>query len=157
MDGGRLSRHPHLSWLGFRAGGTAADAPLAVELGGVGLPDWHEDQGVFDPRTLGQMVDWIDAHLHDTPTPLDLGMLTVLAPQPRRPKVPPDDGVSLARFVNRRRLQAAIRQLATTDVPLATLTQELGFPSQSHFTRQFSRLTGMPPGRYRRQLRPTAG
>lgn len=56
-------------------------------------------------------------------------------------------GVSLARFVNRRRLQAAIRQFATTNVLLATLAQELGFSWQSHFTRLFSRLSGMPPGR----------
>jgi len=286
MDGARLSRHPHLSWLGFHVGGAAADAPLAVhmhgschtisltlrghhdirwvtrgrecrwgedagtihfrpadhanhvfitstpdaftslvfcipqrhldalldtdgvtprrewprlllpddavlrscllrlasgidphgppataaldaearrlvlrlaELGGVGLPDWYDDQSVFDPRTIGQVVDWIDAHLHDTPSPRDLGRLTGLSPSHSARKFRQTTGVSLARFVNRRRLQAAIRQLTMTDVPLAALAQELGFSSQSHLTRLFSRLTGMPPGRYRRQLRPTMG
>jgi len=85
----------------------------------------------------------------------DLGMLTGLSPSHSARKFRQTTGVSLARFVNRRRLQAAIRQFATTDGLLATLAQELGFSSPSHFTRLFSRLTGMRPGRYRRQLRPT--
>jgi len=82
-------------------------------------------------------------------------MLTGLSPSHSARKFRQTTGVSLARFVNRRRLQAAIRQFATTDGLLATLAQELGFSSPSHFTRLFSRLTGMRPGRYRRQLRPT--
>jgi AraC-like DNA-binding protein len=37
-------------------------------------------------------------------------------------------------------------------VPLSHLAIELGFDSQSHFTRVFRGLTGMTPGRLRREI-----
>ncbi|MBM4013222.1 MAG: helix-turn-helix transcriptional regulator [Planctomycetes bacterium] len=38
--------------------------------------------------------------------------------------------------------------------PLASVALDLGFSSQSHFTRLFSSLTGMTPAKYRKQFRP---
>lgn len=44
-----------------------------------------------------------------------------------------------------------------TDAPLASVALDLGFSSQSHFTRLFSSLTGMTPAKYRKQVRPVVG
>lgn len=41
--------------------------------------------------------------------------------------------------------------------PLAELALDLGFSSQSHFTRLFSALTGMTPARYRKEVKRTVG
>jgi len=65
-------------------------------------------------------------------------------------------GLSLNRFVNRRRI---IRSLETlkTDVSLASIALDLGFASQSHFTRLFSHMTGMTPAKYQKSFKRTVG
>lgn len=128
-----------------------------VELAGGGQPDWHEDASVFDRRTLATIVAAIDGRLRSSPSLGDLGLLTGLSPSHFARKFRQSTGLSLERFVNRRRLQAAFGQLKGAEVPLAHVAQELGFSSQSHFTRLFRGLTGMTPAKYQRQHRRTLG
>lgn len=54
-----------------------------------------------------------------------------------------------AEYVRRLRVEAASEALARSGRPLAQVALEAGFTDQSHFSRQFRRLTGMSPGRYR--------
>jgi methylphosphotriester-DNA--protein-cysteine methyltransferase len=53
--------------------------------------------------------------------------------------------------------EAALLRLEDADVPLAHVAHELGFSSQSHFTRMFSGLTRMTPAKYRRLHQRTVG
>lgn len=45
------------------------------------------------------------------------------------------------------------RALLMAGVPIAEVASRTGFGDQSHFTRRFKRVVGVPPGRYIRQLR----
>lgn len=126
-----------------------------VELTGGGVPDWHDDASVFERRTLDHMVAAIDARLQIPPGLDEMGLLTGLSPSHFARKFRLSTGLSLQRFVNRRRLQAALGRLHDPGVPIAHVAHELGFSSQSHFTRLFSRLTGMTPAKYQRQHRRT--
>lgn len=128
-----------------------------TELGGGGRPDWHDDTGTFDRRTLARLVDHIDAHLRLCPSLADMALLVGLSPSHFARKFRASTGTSLHRFVNRRRLRAALHALRSDTVPLAGLALDLGFSSQSHFTRLFSDLTGLTPARYRRQVAATVG
>ncbi len=128
-----------------------------VELSGGGVPDWHDDEGVFDRRTLAGLVERVDAHLKVAPGLAELAPLVGLSASHFARKFRLSTGLSLHRFVNRRRLARALDVLKTDAVPLASLALDLGFSSQSHFTRLFSDLVGMTPARYRRQFRPLAG
>jgi AraC-like DNA-binding protein len=65
-------------------------------------------------------------------------------------------GLSLNRFMHRRRIRTAFRSLGDDSLALSQLALDLGFSSQSHFTRVFSDLTGMTPMQFRR-LRTRAG
>ncbi len=58
-------------------------------------------------------------------------------------------GLSPQRYLRRLRLQIASRRLVATRETLAGIAAGCGFADQSHFTREFRRLTGMTPGRYR--------
>ena len=60
------------------------------------------------------------------------------------------------RFINRRRI---LRSLVTlnTDASLASIALDLGFSSQSHFTRIFSGLTGITTAKYQKQTRRIVG
>jgi AraC-like DNA-binding protein len=47
--------------------------------------------------------------------------------------------------------------LRSGKTPLAQLSLDLGFCSQSHFTRLFSSLTGLTPYQFSREWRPVEG
>lgn len=128
-----------------------------VELSGGGRPDWHDDSGIFDRRTLGHVVEQIDAHLVVPPSLGEMGMRVGLSPSHFARKFRQSTGLSFHRFVNRRRVRASLEMLRDHSRQLAGVALELGFSSQSHFTRTFSDLTGMTPARYRRQCRRTTG
>lgn len=126
-------------------------------LGGGGMPEWHADKSTFDRRTLRHLVEHIDAHLRIAPSLADMALLVGLSPSHFARKFRDSTGLSLHRFINRRRLHAALEAFRSRTVPLANLALDLGFSSQSHFTRLFHDLTGMTPARYRRQCAPTVG
>ena len=115
-------------------------------------PDWHADSSMFDSRTMGHITDSIDSHLHHYVPLADLALLCKTSPSHFAKKFRHSAGLSLQRFVNRRRLQASMALLGTSSTPLSQIALDLGFSSQSHFTRLFSSLTGFTPASYRRQI-----
>lgn len=59
-------------------------------------------------------------------------------------------GTSPHQFLLARRIrEAKNRLLADEDEPLSQMSAELGFADQSHFTRHFSRATGVTPNQFR--------
>jgi AraC-like DNA-binding protein len=101
---------------------------------------------------MGHIADYIDAHLHRFVSLDELALLPGLSPSHFAKKFHQSAGLSVQRFVNRRRLQAALPMLETTSTPLSQVSLALGFSSQSHFTRLFGEMTGMTPDRFRKQI-----
>jgi len=122
-----------------------------VEVNG-GRPCWSADAGPFGGRVLEHLVAYVDAHLQSGPRLVDMAPLVGLSPSHFARKFRRSTGLSLQRFVAIRRIQASFARLRDDDVPLARLAVELGFASQSHFTRQFGELTGVTPAKYRKQF-----
>ncbi len=60
-------------------------------------------------------------------------------------------GISIRQWVIQRRVELAQQMLSSASVSLETVASACGFSEQCHFTRQFSRLVGMPPGAWRRR------
>ena len=58
-------------------------------------------------------------------------------------------GIAPHRYVTARRIDAARRRLLDGE-PIALVAAGAGFYDQAHFTRQFKRHVGTPPGRYAR-------
>ena len=58
-------------------------------------------------------------------------------------------GTSLVAFVHQLRLERAATLLRETDLSVLEVAHAVGFASQSHLSRLFSRRFGCPPGRYR--------
>ena len=161
-----LTRLATVAMGGTAADGAASPAPDEAarslvrrlrQLQGGGDPHWHDDASVFDRQTLDRLVARIDGRLNDAPQPEDLAILCGLSPHHFVRKFRRSTGASLHRFVNRRRMQAALAAMADPATPLARLAIDLGFASQSHFTRLFGEMTGMTPARCRRQFAPHGG
>jgi AraC-like DNA-binding protein len=127
-----------------------------TEISGGGSPDWHDDASVFERRTLLDLVAYIDDNLRIAPSLSDMGWRVGVSPSHFAKKFRHSTGLSLYRFINRRRILRSLRTLKTDD-PLASVALDLGFSSQSHFTRLFSDLTGMTPAKYRKQVRRVVG
>lgn len=117
---------------------------------GAPQPEWHKDASVFAPCAMRQIVERIDAHLgiHES---LDiLAESFGLSPGHFARKFQQSAGISLQRFVNRRRIGMSFQVLQKGSLPLSRIALDLGFSSQSHFTRLFSGLTGLTPQQFRR-------
>jgi AraC-like DNA-binding protein len=127
------------------------------ELGGGGVPDWQSDQSVFDRVEMQQYVDYIDAHLRLAPTLSAMAVVSALSPSHFAKKFRQSTGLSLQRFINRRRVLASMPLLQANSDTLIGVACDLGFSSQSHFTRLFSEMSGMTPAKYRKQFRRTVG
>ncbi|XEC97486.1 helix-turn-helix domain-containing protein [Paenibacillus tarimensis] len=57
--------------------------------------------------------------------------------------------ISPRQYMTNKKLQHAKYLLLHTDLKIEMISEQLGFASQSHFSRQFKRWTGIPPLRYR--------
>ncbi len=127
-----------------------------VELNGGGKSDWHDDASLFDRRTLLNFVAYLDEHLRVAPSLSDMAVIAGVSPSHFAKKFRQSTGLSLNRFVNRRRILKSFETLRT-DASLASIALDLGFSSQSHFTRLFSGLTGMTPAKYHKSVKRTVG
>jgi AraC-like DNA-binding protein len=66
-------------------------------------------------------------------------------------------GLSLNRFLTRRRLQAAKVMLRNPGTPIQQVASTVGYHDPSHFNRVFRRWEGQTPSLYRRQVVRQAG
>lgn len=128
-----------------------------IQLSGGGTPEWHSDDSTFTWRTLRHLVSHIDEHLRITPSLTDMGLLVGLSPSHFAKKFRQTTGLSLHRFINRRRIVAALELLRDQSQSLAHVALDLGFSSQSHFTHLFSNFTCMTPAKYQKQFKRTVG
>jgi AraC-like DNA-binding protein len=128
-----------------------------IELLGGYAPDWHEDSSVFPLPVINRIVEYIDSHMHRHIGLVEIASLVGLSPSHCARKFRRTEGLSLERFVNRRRLMKALELLRNSSTPLSLVALDLGFCSQSHFTRLFSGQTGMTPAKYRKQFKPIVG
>ncbi len=125
------------------------------ELSGGAQPHYHANQSSFDSATFGDLLDVIDTQLAAPPSQAALARRVALSSSHFARKFRNTTGQSLHRFINTRRVHAAMRQLLAPNLPAARLAFDLGFSSQSHFTRIFKATTGMTPARYRRPFPKT--
>lgn len=117
--------------------------------GGV-RPGWRRDQSSFDAATFGDLLYAIDSQLANPPSQATLARRVALSPSHFARKFRNTTGQSLHRFINTRRVHAAMRHLLSAKLSASRLAFHLGFSSQSHFTRIFRATTGITPARYRR-------
>ncbi|MEN1727614.1 MAG: AraC family transcriptional regulator [Pseudomonadota bacterium] len=61
-------------------------------------------------------------------------------------------GTSPMQFVAAYRVEQAKKRLAKQGEPMIDIAMACGFSDQAHFSRQFKRLTGLSPSKYRAQL-----
>jgi len=63
-------------------------------------------------------------------------------------------GETIGDCIRRRRIEAGCRLISCSHLSLGEIAQEVGFADQSHFTRTFKQMLGIPPIEYARLMRP---
>jgi AraC-like DNA-binding protein len=63
-------------------------------------------------------------------------------------------GVTIGAYLRELRIEAARRQLSSSEQSLSEIAANAGFSDQSHFSRLFRAATGHTPAAYRRLHRP---
>jgi transcriptional regulator GlxA family with amidase domain len=118
-------------------------------------PETGELPGL-QPRMLRRIVEYIDAHL-DSELSIamlasNLGISRSRFSRSFRNSV----GLTPHSYVMGRRLLRAQQLLARTDLHLVEIALTTGFADQSHFSRRFHQLMGLPPREFRAQHRGPA-
>jgi transcriptional regulator GlxA family with amidase domain len=104
----------------------------------------------LSPRALARVRTYVDAHLRDTITLTDLAAAACISRFHFARLFRASTGASPMQYVRHARVAAAKTMLAQENPSICAVAVELGFFDQSHFTRTFRRVTGMPPGRFKR-------
>ncbi|HET8840756.1 MAG TPA: AraC family transcriptional regulator [Ktedonobacteraceae bacterium] len=102
-------------------------------------------------QQMQRLTDFILAHLHQNLSLEMLAQQVGFSPYHFARLFRHTTGESPHQFVLRQRLEAARRLLKETNLPLAQIALETGFPHQSHFTQAFKRYLGTTPFLYRQE------
>ncbi len=110
-------------------------------------------KGGLSPRQLRRVVEYIDEHLDRELALAELASVAGLSPHHFGEAFKISMGQPPHRYVMGKRVTRAREMLRNHELPISEVAYALGFASQSHFTTQFGRVTGITPGRFRRSLR----
>jgi AraC family transcriptional regulator len=103
----------------------------------------------LDHTRMRRVLDYIDQNLEEAFTVEDLAALANLSLFHFAHMFTNTMGMPPQRYVSRRRLNSAMRMIATGKIPLSEIAFRSGFSSQASFTRAFRRATNMTPGEFR--------
>ncbi|CAM3480607.1 AraC family transcriptional regulator [Dermacoccus barathri] len=135
-----------------------AKVPLRDEDGRVtGVVSMSQDvgEGEADDRTmtsLGAVVAHIRAHLGENVTSQDLARVAGCSVDTLERRCRRVFGRSPGQLILSTRIDVARGLLTGSDMPLAQIADLCGYADQAGFSRTFTRLVGIPPGRYRKSV-----
>lgn len=107
-------------------------------------------RGGLAPWQVRQVTKHIDEALASTISTRECATVARLSTGHFRRAFKISFGVTLHRYICRRRVERAQEMMVTTDQPLCQIARRCGFADQSHFTRVFRRLIGPSPATWRR-------
>jgi AraC family transcriptional regulator len=96
-----------------------------------------------------RVLDFIEEHLERDIGVVELASVAGLSVTHFAHAFKDELGLAPYRYIVRRRIERSKRLLRTTDETIAAVAARSGFPSQSGFSRMFTRDVGAPPSAYR--------
>ena len=110
-------------------------------------------KGGIGSRRLRMVLDYIEENLANDLSMAELGTVVDMSPCRFARLFKEAVGLPPHQFVLRKRVARARSMLEATATPLAEISANLGFESQSHFTAVFHKLAGTTPAAYRQRQR----
>jgi PAS domain S-box-containing protein len=118
------------------------------------MRDFDRSDNVWQSyRRMNAVVDYINEHYAEAIEMADLAQVASLSISQFERRFRTVFEQTPSRFLIRYRLTRASQKLMHSDDTVSHIAQEVGFYDHSHFTREFQKLFGSPPGRYRKAHR----
>jgi len=110
-------------------------------------------RGGLPPAAMSRVHAYIEAHLSDSIELVQLSAVAGMSVFHFARQFKQSAGISPHHYLVGRRIERAKKLLADTDLSLSEIAFATGFSDQSHLTRHFRQMIGVPPGQFRRSLR----
>jgi AraC-like DNA-binding protein len=142
----------------FRGPGVGARFPILHESCAllhliIARPDVSWDDRPRSPASI-RIADHIASHFHESLEIPVLARLAGISTRTLSALFQRDYRVTPSRFIARVRTREAANLLVATELSMDEIAERVGFPNRYYFTRIFTRITGKPPARFRRENRP---
>ena len=129
-----------------------ASALLGVKRGARSVESTRRsDRGGLLAWQLNRIVDYIETHLADKITAMDLADLIKMSVGQLFRAFKISVGVTPFRYIARRRLDLACTMMRTTREPLSQVAIACGVCDQAYLCKMFRRMIGMSPSNWRRE------
>lgn len=135
----------------------------AMRVARVYLIDWHHvGQQPFaalscsrqsDDATIVRCQTWAAQHYDHTSPVGEMAKLSGLSERSFKRRFAKATGMAPMEYVQTLRLEEAKQILETTDAPIESVAQDVGYGDASFFTRLFRRKVGLTPASYRKRFR----
>jgi AraC-like DNA-binding protein len=109
----------------------------------------NRQQRGLSRAAVKRVQQYIDAHLDSSLDAGELAGIVGMSVSYFQHSFRKAVGVTPHRYVVQCRVKRARELLATTQLPLTEVALTVGFSDQSHFSRRFHELAGVPPGTFR--------
>lgn len=106
-----------------------------------------------DYTPIAQTLQFIQNNYGDSFTITDLAARAQLSPYQFEQRIQKIFEISPRQFVQKVRMDAAVRRLSETDDAIAQIALDCGYADQSTFSRQFKQTVGISPAHYRKMSR----
>ena len=103
---------------------------------------------------VAKAVRYIQVNLEKPFTVEQLARIAELSPFRLDQRIRKLFQMPIGQFVQKTRIDSAIRKLRESDDAIAVIAQSCGYSDQSAFTRQFRRTVGVSPAQFRKACRP---
>ena len=115
------------------------------------MRDFDRSDNAWQPyRRMNAAVDHISQHYHEVIEIAELAKVANLSISQFERRFRAVFQQTPVRFLIRYRLTRASQILVHSDATLSHIAQDVGFYDHSHFSREFQKIFGMSPGRYRK-------
>ncbi len=116
------------------------------------LPEMKFYKGGLPPSTLRELVAYIQSHLSQDLSLIELAALAHMSPHYFSSLFRESTGLSPHQYIVQCRIEAAKQLLAGRNLTIVEVCHQVGFQSQSHFTNVFRKHTNVTPKIYRNLL-----
>lgn len=96
-----------------------------------------------------RVITLMEGNIHRMPRPDEIARTVNLSVPRLRALFKAETGESLARYQKSLRMRKAVKLLEETFLNVKEITQRVGIHDESHFVRDFKRIYGLSPTKYR--------
>lgn len=116
------------------------------------LTQEHLEATASSPSIAKSIQDYVDQHYSEDISRSSLTDIFYLDSDYASKLFKKETGISFKNYIIHRRIEAAKELLSTTNLPINTISDNVGYANYSYFTRLFKKVTNMTPIEYRNKM-----